>query len=327
VEYRRLGRSGLTISEIAYGNWLTHGGQVEEDAAQACVAAALDAGITTFDTADVYAGTRAESVLGRALAGQRRAGLEICTKVYHPTGPGRNDRGLSRKHITESCTASLQRLQTDYVDLYQAHRFDATVPLEETMTAFADLVRSGKVLYIGVSEWRAEEIAAGTALARELGIQLISNQPQYSMLWRVIEAEVVPTSESEGVAQIVWSPLAQGVLTGKYLPGQPPPAGSRASDPDVGRFVQRMMGDELLTRVQRLQPIAGDLGLTMAQLAVAWVLQNPNVAAAIIGATRPEQVRDNVQAAGVRLDAEVMTRIDEILGDVVQRDPALTARG
>src|SRR3954469_24565219 len=220
VEYRRLGRSGLTISEIAYGNWLTHGSQVEEDAAHACVRAALDNGITTFDTADVYAGTKAESVLGRALNGERREGLEIFTKVYWPTGPGRNDRGLSRKHITESCHASLRRLQTDYLDLYQAHRFDPTVPLEETMTAFADLVRAGKVLYIGVSEWRAEEIAAGAELARELGIHLISNQPQYSMLWRVIEAEVVPTSEREGLSQIVWSPLAQGVLTGKYQPAQ-----------------------------------------------------------------------------------------------------------
>ena len=182
--------------------------------------AALDAGITTFDTADVYAGTRAESVLGRALDGQRRSSYELFTKVYWPTGPGRNDRGLSRKHIIESCHASLERLQTDYVDLYQAHRYDTTVPLEETMTAFADLVRAGKVLYIGVSEWRAEEIAAGAALARDLGVQLISNQPQYSMLWRVIEDEVVPTSEKEGLSQIVWSPLAQGVLTGKYLPGR-----------------------------------------------------------------------------------------------------------
>ncbi len=328
MEFRRLGRSGLTISEIAYGNWLTHGGQVEEDAAQACVRAALDVGITTFDTADVYAGTKAESVLGRALAGQRREGLEIFTKVYWPTGPGQNDRGLSRKHIIESCDASLRRLQTDYVDLYQAHRYDETVPLEETMTAFADLVRAGKVLYLGVSEWRADEIAAGAELARELGVQLISNQPQYSMLWRVIESEVVPTSEKQGVSQIVWSPLAQGILTGKYLPGEQPPADSRGGDPDAGRFIQRFLADDdVLTRVQQLRPIADDLGLTMAQLAVAWVLQNKNVAAAIIGATRPEQVHDNVKAAGVTLDADVLTRIDDVLGDVVERDPAKTARG
>jgi aryl-alcohol dehydrogenase-like predicted oxidoreductase len=327
VEFRRLGRSGLTISEIAYGNWLTHGTQVEEDAAHACVRAALDAGITTFDTADVYAGTKAESVLGRALAGQRREGLEIFTKVYWPTGPGQNDRGLGRKHIIESCHASLRRLQTDYVDLYQAHRYDPTVPLEETMTAFADLVRSGKALYIGVSEWRAEEIAAGAALARDLGIQLISNQPQYSMLWRVIEAEVVPTSEQEGLSQIVWSPLAQGVLTGKYLPGQQPPADTRAGHAEVGGSMRRFLTDDILTRVQELKPVAADLGLSMAQLAVAWVLQNANVAAAIIGASRPEQVHDNVAAAGVRLDADVMTRIDDVLGDVVERDPAKTSRG
>ena len=327
MESRRLGRSGLTISAIAYGNWLTHGSQVEEDAAHACVRAALDAGITTFDTADVYAGTRAESVLGRALAGQRREALEVFTKVYWPTGPGHNDRGLSRKHITESCHASLRRLQTDYVDLYQAHRYDPTVPLEETMTAFADLVRAGKVLYIGVSEWNAEEIAAGAALARDLGVQLISNQPQYSMLWRVIEDEVVPTSEKEGISQIVWSPLAQGVLTGKYLPGQQPPADSRGGHAEVGGSMQRFLRDDVLTAVQGLRPVAEDLGLSMAQLAIAWVLQNPNVAAAIIGATRPEQVHDNVAAAGVTLDAGVLARIDEVLGDVVERDPAKTARG
>ncbi|WP_091249036.1 aldo/keto reductase family protein [Klenkia soli] len=327
MQTRRLGRSGLNITELAYGNWLTHGSQVEEDAAHACVHAALDAGITTFDTADVYAATKAESVLGRALAGQRRESLEIATKVYWPTGPGANDRGLGRKHVVESCHASLQRLQTDYVDLYQAHRYDPSVPLEETMTAFADLVRAGKVLYVGVSEWRAEEIAAGAALARDLGIQLISNQPQYSMLWRVIEAEVVPTSEAEGVSQIVWSPLAQGVLTGKYLPGQAPPADSRGGDPQAGGSMKGYLTDEILTRVQQLRPIADDLGLSMAQLALAWVLQNGNVAAAIIGATRPEQVHDNVAAAGVELSAEVLARIDEALGDVVERDPGKTSRG
>ncbi|MGY1840431.1 MULTISPECIES: aldo/keto reductase family protein [unclassified Modestobacter] len=327
MEFRRLGRSGLTISEIAYGNWLTHGSQVEEDAAHACVHAALDAGITTFDTADVYAGTKAESVLGRALAGQRREGLEVFTKVYWPTGPGANDRGLSRKHVIESCHASLRRLQTDYVDLYQAHRYDSSVPLEETMTAFADLVRQGKVLYLGVSEWRAEEIAAAAELARELKVPLISNQPQYSMLWRVIETEVVPTSEEEGLSQIVWSPLAQGVLTGKYLPGQQPPADSRGGHATVGGSMKSYLTDDVLTRVQQLRPIADELDLTMAQLAIAWVLQNPNVGAAIIGASRPEQVHDNVKAAGVRLPAEVMTRIDEALGDVVERDPAKTSRG
>ncbi|WP_344866350.1 aldo/keto reductase family protein [Planomonospora alba] len=325
MEFRHLGRSGLMVSEISYGNWITHGSQVEEDAAKECVKAALDEGITTFDTADVYAGTRAEEVLGRALKGVRRESLEIFTKVYWPTGPGPNDRGLSRKHITESIHGSLRRLQTDYVDLYQAHRFDHETPLEETLKTFDDLVRQGKVLYVGVSEWSAEQIAAALKIADEMGFdRLVSNQPQYSMLWRVIEAEVVPLCEKEGLGQIVWSPIAQGVLTGKYLPGQPPPAGSRATDPSGSNFISRMLTDDVLTRVQELKPIASDLGLTMAQLAVAWVLQNPNVSSAIVGATRPEQVRDNVKASGVKLDAEVMKKIDDVLGPIVERDPAKT---
>ena len=274
MEFRRLGRSGLSVSEIAYGNWLTHASQVEEEQAHACIKAALDAGITTFDTADVYANTAAESVLGRGLAGQRRESLEIFTKVFWPTGPkGPNDKGLGRKHIMESAHASLKRLGTDYIDLYQAHRFDHTVPLEETMTAFADLVRQGKVLYIGVSEWDAEQIARGAALARELKIPFVSNQPQYNMLWRVIEDQVVPTCEREGLSQIVWSPIAQGVLTGKYKPGQPPPAGSRATDVKGGaQMVGRYLRDEVLTRVEGLRPLAEQAGLTPAQLAVAWVL-------------------------------------------------------
>ncbi len=326
METRNLGRSGLKISEIAYGNWLTHGSQVEEDAARACVRAALDAGITTFDTADVYANTRAETVLGNALAGERREGLEIFTKVYWPTGPGaHNDHGLSRKHIMESIDGSLRRLQTDYVDLYQAHRFDHETPLEETMEAFADVVRSGKALYIGVSEWRADEIRRGHELARELRIPLVSNQPQYNMLWRVIETEVVPTCEELGLGQIVWSPIAQGVLTGKYQPGAEPPAGSRATDAQGGAdMIKRWLDDEVLRRVQELKPLADEAGLTMAQLAVAWTLQNPNVSAAIIGASRPEQVEDNVQAAGVVLEGQLLKRIDEVLGDSVQRDPSLT---
>jgi aryl-alcohol dehydrogenase-like predicted oxidoreductase len=324
MDHRPLGKSGLLVSEISYGNWITHGSQVEKDAAIACVRAALDQGITTFDTADVYAATRAEEVLGEALAGERRQGLEIFTKVYWPTGPGRNDRGLSRKHVLESIDGSLRRLRTDYVDLYQAHRFDHETPLEETMTAFADLVRRGKVLYVGVSEWTAEEIERGAALARELRIPFVSNQPQYSMLWRVIEAEVVPASERAGLSQIVWSPIAQGVLTGKYLPGKPPPGGSRATDPSGAQFIARFLDDDVLTRVQKLAPIARELGLTMAQLAVAWVLQNRNVASAIVGASRPEQVRENVKAGGVKLDGAVMQRIDEALGDVVVRDPRKT---
>ena len=325
MEFRHLGRSGLMISEIAYGNWITHGSQVEAEAAHACVRAALDAGITTFDTADVYAGTKAESVLGDALAGQRREGLEIFTKVYWPTGPGRNDRGLSRKHILESIDGSLRRLRTDYVDLYQAHRYDHSTPLEETMLAFADVVRSGKALYIGVSEWRAEEIRAAAGLAKELHVPLISNQPQYNMLWRVIEAEVVPTSEELGLSQIVWSPIAQGVLTGKYKPGQPAPAGSRATDENGGgNVIKRLLSDDVLTRVEQLTPLAQEAGLTLAQLAVAWTLQNRNVAAAIVGASRPEQISENVKAVGVKLEEGLLKRIDEILDPVIDRDPAKT---
>jgi aryl-alcohol dehydrogenase-like predicted oxidoreductase len=328
MEHRYLGNSGLKISEIAYGNWLTHGSQVEEDAATACVRQALDEGITTFDTADVYANTKAESVLGRALAGERRESLEIFTKVYWTTGPGGpNDSGLSRKHIMESVNASLTRLQTDYVDLYQAHRFDLETPLEETMQAFADVVRSGKALYIGVSEWTADQIREGQALARELGFSLISSQPQYSMLWRVIEDEVVPASEELGLGQIVWSPIAQGVLTGKYKPGQAVPEGSRATDESGGsQNISRWLRDDVLEAVARLEPVAADAGLSMAQLAVAWVLNRPNISAAIIGASRPEQVTDNVKASGVRLDDDVMTAIDEALGAVVVRDASLTAK-
>jgi|SRR5882757_341676 len=327
MEFRRLGRSGLTISAIAYGNWLTHGSQVEEDAALACVKTALDEGITTYDTADVYAATRAESVLGRALSGIRRESYELFTKVYWPTGPGKNDYGLSRKHIKESCEGSLRRLQTDHIDLYQAHRFDPTTPLEETIGAFADLVHSGKVHYIGVSEWTAGEIEAGVALASQAGIQLISSQPQYSMLWRVVEAEVVPVSDRLGVGQIVWSPIAQGVLTGKYKPGQPYPEGSRATDDKGGaNMISRFMNDDVLGRVQKLQPIADAAGLSMAQLAIAWVLQNSNVSAAIIGASRPEQVTENVKAAGVTLEPALLEQIDEVLGDVPETDAGKTAR-
>ncbi|MGY2704123.1 aldo/keto reductase family protein [Nocardioides sp. HB32] len=326
MQTRNLGKSGLKVSEIAYGNWLTHGSQVEEDAALACVRRALDEGITTFDTADVYANTRAESVLGRALQGERREGLEIFTKVFWPTGPGmHNDHGLSRKHIMESIDASLKRLGTDYVDLYQAHRYDDETPLEETMEAFADVVRHGKALYIGVSEWRADQIRAAHALARELRISLVSNQPQYNLIWRVIEAEVEPTCRELGLGQVVFSPIAQGVLTGKYVPGQPHPEGSRATDDKGGAdMISRWMQDDVLERVQQLKPIADGAGLTMAQLAVAWVLQNDNVSCAIVGASRPDQVSDNARAAGVRLDADAMKAIDEVIEPVVVRDPEQT---
>jgi aryl-alcohol dehydrogenase-like predicted oxidoreductase len=326
METRNLGKSGLKISEIAYGNWLTHGSQVEEDAALACVRQALDEGITTFDTADVYANTKAESVLGKALQGERRESLEIFTKVYWPTGPGKhNDHGLSRKHIMESIHGSLERLGTDYVDLYQAHRYDYETPLEETMEAFADIVHSGKAHYIGVSEWRAEEIREGHRLARELRIPLVSNQPQYNLLWRVIETEVVPTCEELGLGQVVFSPIAQGVLTGKYKPGEEYPAGSRATDEKGGAdMISRWLNNDVLARVQKLQPLADQAGLSLAQLSVAWVLQNSNVSAAIIGASRPEQVTENVKAAGVRLDEDLLAKIDEVLDGAVERDPAKT---
>ncbi|MHA3725215.1 aldo/keto reductase family protein [Leucobacter sp. HY1910] len=322
VNYRFLGNSGFKVSEITYGNWITHASQVEDDRAVRTVHAALDAGITSFDTADTYANTAAESVLGRALKGQRRAGLEIFTKVYFPTGPkGPNDTGLSRKHIFESINGSLSRLGTDYVDLYQAHRYDVETPLEETMQAFADVVRQGKALYIGVSEWTAEQLRAGHALAQQLGVQLVSNQPQYSMLHRVIEGKVVPASEELGISQVVWSPMAQGVLSGKYLPGEPVPAGSRATDEKNGaETIKRFLRDDVLEAVQRLVPIAAEAGLTMPQLAIAWVLQNQNVSAALVGASRPEQLADTVKASGVKLDADTLAAIDTALAGTVHDD-------
>ncbi|WP_415855272.1 aldo/keto reductase family protein [Sinomonas sp. G460-2] len=323
MEYRKLGNSGMYVSEIAYGNWITHGDQVDQDAATACVRAALDLGITTFDTADAYAGTRAETALGEALDGVRREGLEIFTKVFFPTGDGKNDRGLSRKHIMESINGSLRRLRTDYVDLYQAHRYDYETPLEETMQAFADIVHAGKAHYIGVSEWTVDEIRRAAALAKELGIGLVSNQPQYNMLWRVIEPEVVPVSEELGLGQIVWSPIAQGVLTGKYAPGAAAPSSSRFSTADGGTKTEhRYMQPAVLEAIQGLRPLADEAGLSMAAFAVAWVLQNTNVSAAIVGASRPEQLKDNATASGVVLDPEILAKVDAVLGDVVVKDPA-----
>jgi aryl-alcohol dehydrogenase-like predicted oxidoreductase len=326
VNYRFLGNSGLKVSELTYGNWLTHASQVENDAAVATVHKALDLGITSFDTADTYANTAAEVVLGDALRGQRRESLEIFTKVYWPIGPkGPNDHGLSRKHIFEGINGSLQRLGMDYVDLYQAHRYDYETPLEETMQAFADVVRQGKALYIGVSEWTAEQLRAGHALSKELGFQLISNQPQYSALWRVIEGKVVPTSEELGISQIVWSPLAQGVLTGKYVPGQPLPEGSRATDEKGGsQMISRFMRDDVLAAVQKLAPIAEEAGVTLPQLALAWVLHNPNIAAALVGASRPEQLEDTVKASGVQLDDATYQAINDALAPVAVTDPEET---
>jgi aryl-alcohol dehydrogenase-like predicted oxidoreductase len=323
MEYRRLGSSGMYVSEIAYGNWITHGSQVESEIAIKCVRAAFDEGITTFDTADVYAGTKAETVMGKALKGIRRESYELFTKVYFPTGDGKNDRGLSRKHIMESCNASLKRLQTDHIDLYQAHRFDVETPLEETLSAFDDLIRQGKVSYIGFSEWNAQQISQALKIQDSRNYnRFVSSQPQYSSLWRVIESEVVPLSEREGIGQIVWSPLAQGILTGKYLPGKKAPAGSRATDKKSGaNFISRWMTDDVLSAVQRLKPIADEVGLSISQLSIAWVLQNTNVSAAIMGATKPSQIKENVKASEVKLDSDVMKAIDKALGNLPERDP------
>jgi aryl-alcohol dehydrogenase-like predicted oxidoreductase len=325
MKFRYLGDSGFKVSEIIYGNWLTHASQIADDQAMKTVSAALEAGITTYDTADVYANQAAETVLGKALKNQRREGLEILTKVYWPVAEkGPNDTGLSRKHIFESINGSLKRLQTDYVDLYQAHRYDYETPLEETMQAFGDLVRMGKVLYVGVSEWTAEQISEGQKLARGLGFKIVSNQPQYSMLYRVIEEKVIPISEQNGVTQIVWSPMAQGVLSGKYLPGAPLPEGSRAADPELASIIEKYMSDEVLTKVQLLKPLADELSITMAQLSIAWVLNNKNVSAAIVGASKPEQIKSNVAASGVEIPKAMLVKIDEILGSSVVRDASLT---
>jgi aryl-alcohol dehydrogenase-like predicted oxidoreductase len=324
MDYRHLGRSGMLVSALSYGNWITHGSQIEEEAAVACVNAALDAGITTFDTADVYAIGRAESVLGRALKGVRRDSIEIFTKVYWPTGPNPNNRGLSRKHIIESLHASLERLQTDHVDLLQAHRYDYATPLEETLRAFDDLVRQGKVHYIGVSEWTAEQIADAIRLADEMGFdRIISNQPQYSLLWRVIEAEVVPVSQKEGVGQIVWSPLAQGILTGKYLPGAPPLEGSRATGVE-GEEMSWLLRDDILGPVQEYAALCRQAGYTPASVALAWVLQNDNVSSAIVGASRPEQIAENVKALELELEPEFVAAIERVLEPTTLFDPAFT---
>lgn len=326
MEYRRLGSTGMYVSEISYGNWITHGSQVEQEAAIKCVKTAFDLGVTTFDTADVYAGTRAETVLGKALKGVRRESYELFTKVYFPTGTGKNDRGLSRKHIMESCHASLRRLNVDHIDLYQMHRFDFETPLEESLQAFEDLIRQGKVNYIGFSEWNGEQISSALKIQDSRGYsRFVSSQPQYSALWRVIEAEVVPLSRKEGIGQIVWSPIAQGVLTGKYKPGAKPPSGSRATDKKSGAgMISGWLREEVLGAVQKLQPVADSVGLTMSQLAIAWVLQNDNVSSAIMGATKPSQVKENVKASGVKLDPSVMAAIDNALGALPQRDPKQT---
>ncbi len=308
MRYRKLGNSELTVSEIALGSWLTYGGGVGRDEAEACVRRAFELGINFLDTANVYAQGGAESFLGEVLQGRPRQSYVLATKVFFPMSP--DDSGLSAAQIRKQLDASLRRLRVEYVDLYQCHRFDPNTPLEETMAALTEAVRQGKTRYIGFSEWTPEQIRAALALPGE---RFVSSQPQYSMLTREPEAGVFPLCASEGIGQIVWSPLAQGILTGKYPPGQPRPSDSRAASPTMGVFIQRRLDEQVLAKVQRLQPIARDLGLSMAQLALAWVLRRPEVSSAIIGASRAAQVTENAAASGVALDAAALARIEEAL--------------
>jgi len=313
MRYRQLGDSDLRVSEIALGSWLTYDGGVSDDDAEACVDAAFDCGINFVDTANVYGRGAAEEFLGRVLASRPRDSYVLATKAYFPMDDAGENQGLSRTQIHKQLGDSLRRLRTDYVDLYQCHRYDRATPLEETMAALSEVVREGKARYIGFSEWSADQIQAALDLVP--GVEkFVSSQPQYSMLWRQPERDVIPLCAANGISQVVWSPLAQGVLTGKYKPGDAPPAGSRATSEWMGRFIGGFLDDDVLGRVQRLRPIADGLGITMGQLALAWVLREANVAAAIVGATRPEQVRENAAASGVELDAGTLAEIDRALG-------------
>ena len=313
MRYRQLGSSDLQVSEISLGSWLTYGGGVEREQAEACVAKAFELGVNFIDTANVYAGGRAEEFLGEVLDGRPRESYILATKLFFPMTD--TDRGLSREQVYKQIDASLARLRTDYVDLYQCHRYDRSTPLDETMAALTDVVRQGKARYLGFSEWPVAKVREALAMADVE--KLVSSQPQYSMLWRGPELELIPFSAEHGISQIVWSPLAQGVLTGKYKPGQPPPPGSRKTNDAMNTFMGRVDDDTMLERVQQLQPIADELGITMAQLALAWVLREPNVASAIVGASRPQQLEDNAAASGIVLDAGTLSRIDEALGDSV----------
>lgn len=318
MRYRQLGDSDLHVSEISLGSWLTYGGGVADDQAKACVEAAFDEGINFIDTANVYAVGAAESFLGEALAPRPRDSYILATKLFFPMND--EDHGLSREQVFKQIDASLARLRTDHVDLYQCHRYDEETPLEETMAALTEVVRAGKARYIGFSEWTAEQVEAALDLSREKGYEaFVSSQPQYSMLWRVPEAEVIPLCKATGSSQIVWSPLAQGALTGKYKPGEPPPEGTRATSELMGVMMDQWRDDAVLEAVQRVVPIAARLGITMGQLALAWVLREPNVASAIVGASRPEQVRENAAASGIELDPATLAEIDAALGDVVVR--------
>jgi len=314
MRYRRLGESDLVVSEIALGSWLTYGGGVPDDQARACVDAAFDAGINFVDTANVYALGDAEEFLGEVLASRPRDSYVLATKLYFPMDDSGENQGLSRGQVLKQIDDSLRRLRTDHVDLYQCHRYDHATPLEETMEALTEVVRAGKARYLGFSEWTAPQIEASLELHRTRGFErFVSSQPQYSMLWREPEREVIPLCRANGIEQIVWSPLAQGALSGKYRPGEPPPPGSRATSERMGRLIGRWLDDDLRLRVQKLLPVAAHLGITPAQLALAWVLREDNVASAIVGASRPEQVRENAAASGIDLDEATLAEIDGIL--------------
>lgn len=310
MQYRTLGQSTLSVSEIALGSWLTYGIGVERDRAAACIDRAFDVGINFIDTANIYGKGAAETVLGDVLRGRDRSSYVLATKLFFPMTE--TDRGLSARQIHKQLDASLRRLNTDYVDLYQCHRYDANTPLEETLRGLTEVVQQGKARYVGFSEWTPEQIQHAIDVPNV--VSFVSSQPQYSMVWRKPERGVIPLCAAHGIGQIVWSPLAQGILTGKYKPGTPPPQESRAANASMNSFIRpEMMSDALLSAVQRLVPVASDLGVSMAQLALAWVLRTPNVASAIIGASRPEQVSDNAAASGIRLSEDVLHQIDEII--------------
>jgi voltage-dependent potassium channel beta subunit len=321
MQYRHLGRAGVRLSTVGLGSWLTYGQSVEQDLAAQCINKAYELGVNFFDTADVYFHGAAEEVLGRALKDYQRSSYVLATKVYFPFDDGPNDRGLSRKHIMEQCHASLRRLGTDYIDLYQCHRYDPETPLEETLRALDDLVTQGKVLYTGVSEWSAVQIHDAIATARQFNLDRISsNQPLYNMLTRTIEKDIIPLCEHEGIGQVVFSPLSQGILTGKYKPGQQPEQGTRAANEDINMFMKRLLSDEILAAVQQLKSLAEQSGYTLAQMSLAWVLRQPNVTSVIIGASRPQQVEENVKASDITLSDDLLGQIDDILGGAVGRD-------
>jgi aryl-alcohol dehydrogenase-like predicted oxidoreductase len=322
MRYRQLGSSDLQVSEIALGSWLTYGLGVDDTAARACVDKAFEVGINFLDTSNVYGRGAAETFLGDVLQNRPRDSYVLATKLFFPMDDTGENQGLSRQQVFKQIDDSLRRLRTDHVDLYQCHRYDSQTPLGETMEALTEVVRQGKVRCIGFSEWTAEQIRAALDLSPPYE-KFVSSQPQYSILWRVPEREVIPLCAENGISQIVWSPLGQGVLTGKYKPGEPPPPGTRMGSDQMGWAMDRFRSDQVLEAVQRLRPIAEGLGITMAQLAIAWVLREPNVAAAIIGASRPEQVEDNAAASGIELDEETLAAIDEAVADVVVYDSAL----